>query len=280
MVRHGNHFAFALIVFDNQFHRIDNRHCARGVFVEIFTDAGFQRRHLNGVVLLGHADAFAELTNRSRSVTTTTQTGNGRHTRVIPAFNVLVGHQQVQLTLGHHSVFQIQAREFVLARVNRNGDVVQYPVVQTTVVLELKRTQRVRNTFQGIADAVGEVVHRVDAPLVASLVVFSKLNAVQHRIAHHDKRRSHVDLRTQAGFTFFKTAGTHFLEQRQVLFNAAVAVRAVFTRLRQGAAVFADLFRCQFINVRQAFIDQFDRIGVELIKIIGGVTDVTRPVKT
>ncbi len=121
-------------------------------------------------------------------------------------------------------------------------------------------------------DAVGKVVHRVDAPLVASLVVFSKLNAVQHRIAHHDKRRSHVDLRTQAGFTFFKTAGTHFLEQRQVLFNAAVAVRAVFTRLRQGAAVFADLFRCQFINVRQAFIDQFDRIGVELIKIIGGVT--------
>ena len=101
---------------------------------------------------------------------------------------MLVGHQQVQLTLGHHGVFQIQARELILARVNRNRDVVQYPVVQTTVVLELKRTQRVRNTFQGIADAVGEVVHRVDAPLVASLVVFSKFNTVQHRIAHHDKR--------------------------------------------------------------------------------------------
>ncbi len=193
---------------------------------------------------------------------------------------MLVGYQLVQLTLGHHGVFQIQAREFVLARMNRNGDVVQYPVIQTTVVLELKRTQRVRNTFQRIADAVGEVVHRVDAPLVASLVVFSKLNTVQHRVAHHDKRRSHVDFRTQAGFTFFKTTGTHFFEQRQVLFNAAVAVRAVFTRLRQGAAVFADLFRRQFVNIRQSFVDQFNSIGMEFVKIIGGVTDVARPVKT
>lgn len=134
MVRHGNHFAFALIVFDNQFYWIDNCHCARGVFVKIFTDAGFQRRHLNSVVLLGHANAFAELTNRSRGITTTTQTGNGRHTRIVPAFYVLVGHQLVQFTLGHHGVFQIQTREFVLARMNRNSDVVQNPVVQTTVV--------------------------------------------------------------------------------------------------------------------------------------------------
>ena len=35
------------------------------------------------------------------------------------------------------------------------------------------------NAFQRIADAVGEVVHRVDAPLVASLMMLSELNAVQ-----------------------------------------------------------------------------------------------------
>ncbi|MNL23162.1 hypothetical protein D3C87_1445310 [compost metagenome] len=101
---------------------------------------------------------------------------------------MLVGHQQVQLTLGHHGVFQIQTREFVLTRMHRDGDVIQNPIVQTTVVLELQRTQRVRNAFQRIADAVGEVVHRVDAPLVASLVVLGKFNAIQHRIAHHDER--------------------------------------------------------------------------------------------
>ena len=156
---------------------------------------------------------------------------------------MLVGHQQVQLALGHHGIFQIQAREFVLTRMNRNGDVVQHPVVQTTVILELKRAQGMRNAFQRIADAVGEVVHRVDAPIVAGLVVFGELNAVQHRIAHHNKRRRHVDFRTQARFTFFKTTGTHFFEQRQVLFDATIAVRAVFAWLSQRAAVFADFVR-------------------------------------
>jgi hypothetical protein len=57
----------------------------------------------------------------------------------------------------------------------------------------------VGNAFQRIADAVGEVVHRVDAPLVAGLMMFGKLNAVQHRIAHHDKRRRHIDFGAQAG---------------------------------------------------------------------------------
>ena len=100
-----------------------------------------------------------------------------------------------------------------------------------------------RNAFQRIADAVGKVVHRVNAPLVAGLMVFGELNAVQHRIAHHDKRRSHIDFRTQAGLTFFKATGTHFFEQRQVLFNATIAVRAVFTWLSQRATVFADFVR-------------------------------------
>ncbi len=100
-----------------------------------------------------------------------------------------------------------------------------------------------RNAFQRIADAVGKIVHRVDAPLVAGLVVFGELNTVQHRITHHDKRRSHIDFRAQAGFTFFKTTGTHFFEQCQVLFDATIAERAVFTWLRQSAAVFADLLR-------------------------------------
>ena len=125
MVRHSDKLAFALrVVFDNQFHRIDNRHRARSIFVQIFADAGFQRSDLNRVVLFGHANAFAELTDRGSGVTATAQARDRRHTRIVPAFNVLVGHQQVQLALRHHGVFQIQAREFVLARMNRNGDVV------------------------------------------------------------------------------------------------------------------------------------------------------------
>ena len=269
MVRHRDLFASALrIVFDNQFHWIDHCHRARRVFVQVFANAGFQRRHFDGVVLLGNANTFAELTNGRRGVATTTQARDGRHTRVVPAFNVLVGDQQVQLTLGHHGVFQVQTRELVLTRMHRNGDVIQHPVVQTTVVLEFQRAQRVRNAFQRIADAVGEVVHRVDAPLVTGLVVFSELNAVQHRIAHHDERRRHIDFGTQTRFTFFEATGTHFFKQRQVLFHATIAERAVFTRLSQRTAVFTDFVSRQFVDVCQTFVNQFNRVGIQLIEIV------------
>ena len=76
------------------------------------------------------------------------------------------------------------------------------------------------------------------------------------------------------------SAGAAALAGAVGYFVLTKAMVTINPEINMGAAVFADLFRRQFINVRQAFIDQFDRIGVELIKIIGGVTDVTRPVKT
>ena len=151
----------------------------------------------------------------------------------------------------------------------RNSDVIQYPVVQTTVILELQRTDGMGDPFQRIGNAVGEVVHRVDAPLVAGLMVLSKLDTVDNRIAHHDERRGHVDFGTQTRATFGKLTIFHLLEQRQVLFYAAITIRAVFTRLSQGAAVFAHLLSSQLIHIRQTFLDQLNRILMQLIKIVG-----------
>ena len=244
MIRHSDDFAAALrIVFDHQLNGVDNGHGTRSIFVQIFADAGFQGSDFDSVVLLGHADAFAELTDRLSGIAATAQAGNGRHTRVIPAFDVFFRHQLIQLTLGHHGVFKVEAREFILTRMHGNADVIQHPIVQAAVILKLESTQRVGNSFQRIADAVGKVVHRVDAPLASGLMVIGKLNTVQYRIAHHDKRRSHIDFRAQAGFTLGKSTATHFFKQRQVLFHAAIAIRAIFTRLFQGAAVLTDLIR-------------------------------------
>ena len=53
--------------------------------------------------------------------------------------------------------------------------------------------------------------------------------------------RSHVDLRAQNPRSVGELPGPHALEQIQVLFDGAVAVRAVFARLGQRAAVFANL---------------------------------------
>ncbi|MNC04137.1 hypothetical protein D3C75_515700 [compost metagenome] len=110
MVRHRDHFNFALReVFNDNFYRIQNRHRTRRVLVQVVTDTRFQGSHFNGVVLLGHTNALTEFTNRSGSVTTTTQTRDGRHTWVIPTLYNLLSHQLVQLALGHDGVFEIQA---------------------------------------------------------------------------------------------------------------------------------------------------------------------------
>ncbi|CSC81587.1 Uncharacterised protein [Vibrio cholerae] len=53
-----------------------------------------------------------------------------------------------------------------------------------------------RNAFERIRNTVCEIVHRIDAPLVTRLVVFSKTHTVQNRITHYDKRRCHIDFCT------------------------------------------------------------------------------------
>ena len=136
------------------------------------------------------------------------------------------------------------------------------------------------NPFQGIRNAVSKIVHRVDAPFVARLVMFSKLDTIQNRIAHNNERRSHVDLGAQARCALGKLAVTHFFEQSQILFNAAVTVRAIFTRRRQGATVFTDLLRSQLINISQALSNQFYRVLVQLIEVVGGITHCATPLET
>jgi hypothetical protein len=136
----------------------------------------------------------------------------------------------------------------------------------------------VGNAFQRIADAVGEVVHRVDAPLVAGLVVFSELNAVQHRIAHHDERRRHIDFGTQAGFAFFEATGTHFFKQRQVLFHAAIADGLFYPARSAYRGIHG--FRRQTVRQHTPdLVDQFNRVGKQLIEIVRGVADIARPVE-
>nr|QBM91348.1 hypothetical protein NNIBIDOC_00015 [Salmonella sp.] len=126
-------------------------------------------------------------------------------------------------------------------------------VIQTTVVTGTQAYTEVHNTFQHHADAVGEVVHiRVDAPLVASLVVFSKLNTefcTGSRITIGEAMS--IFARRQA-LPSSKPPARIFFEQRRGFSSTLGRGTGCFTRLRQGAAVFADLFRRQFVNIRQS----------------------------
>ncbi len=103
-------------------------------------------------------------------------------------------------------------------------------------------------------------------------------DAIHHRIAHVQVRRRHVDLGAQRARAVGKFARAHALEQVEVLFDRAIAIRAVFARLGQRAAILAHLFGAQIVDIRFARLDQLHRPGIELVEVVGGVEHPIAPV--
>ncbi len=70
----------------------------------------------------------------------------------------------------------------------------------------------------------------------------------------------------------------HALEQVEILFDRAIAVRALLAGLGQRAAILAHLLRAQIVDVRLARLDQLHRPRVQLVEVIGGVEHAVAPV--
>jgi hypothetical protein len=58
------------------------------------------------------------------------------------------------------------------------------PVIKFTPNLELERAERMSDAFETIADRVGIVIERVDAPLVTNVGVRMELNSVNDWVSH------------------------------------------------------------------------------------------------
>ena len=137
--------------------------------------------------------------------------------------------------------------------------------------VELERADGVGDVLDGVALAVGEVVHRVDAPLVARAVVGGVLDAVEERVAHHHVGMRHVDPGAQHLLAVGIFAVAHLTEEAEVLLDAAVPVRALDARLVHGAAALGDLFLGLVVDVGEAPLDELLGPGVELVEVVGGV---------
>jgi hypothetical protein len=74
-----------------------------------------------------------------------------------------------------------------------------------------------------VAEAVGVVVERVDAPLVAGVVVGDVADAVEERVAQPDVGRGHVDPGAEGAGAVGELACAHALEEVEVLGDGAVA---------------------------------------------------------
>ena len=102
---------------------------------------------------------------------------------VVPAVHDVLFHQFPQIALAHHRVGHVQPRELTLDGEGAQMQVVDDPLVQRPVVLELQAAHAVGDALDGVLDGVGKVVHRVDAPLVALPMMLGVLDAVDGRVA-------------------------------------------------------------------------------------------------
>ncbi len=174
---------------------------------------------------------------------------------------------------------EVEARELVLVRLGRHRQVLDEPVVERPVRLELQRADGVRDALDGVGLAVREVVHGVDAPGVAGARVLGVQDAVEHGVAQVDVGRGHVDARAQDARAVRELPGAHAREEVEALVGRPVPPRARPARLGERAAVLADLLGGEVLHVGLAGLDQFDRPLVELLEVVRGEVQVLAPVE-
>ena len=107
--------------------------------------------------------------------------------------------------------------------------------------------------------AVGQVVHRIDAPRVAGAMVRGLADPVHHRVAQIDVGRGHVDLRPQRLGPVGELARPH--PRNRSRFSSTERSRNGDwpARLGQRAAVLADLIGRQIVDIRLAVLDELHR---------------------
>ncbi len=160
-----------------------------------------------------------------------------------------------------------------------DSQLVQEPVVQGSVVLELQCADGVRYPLERIGYRVRVVVHRIDAPVVAGAVVRGPQDPVDDRIPHVEVGRCHIDLRPQCLRAVGKIARPHPAEQRQVLLRAARAPGALPAGLRERTAILLDLVGAEVADVGPAVHDELLGELVQPPEVIGGEEEPVVPVE-
>ena len=139
VVLHREYLALALgIVGHRQLHRVQHRHGALRMRVQVLPQAVLQEAVLNGVGGLCHADALAEAADGGGGVSPAAQTAQRGHPGIVPAGNIVLLHQLTQLPLGHDRVVDAQPGKLDLPGMGRQLTVLDDPVVQGPVRLELQ----------------------------------------------------------------------------------------------------------------------------------------------
>ena len=247
--------------------------------VQVLAQRVLEEGDLDEAVVPGDADTLAEGAESLGGDAAAAEPGDGGHARIVPAIDQLLLHELEQLALAHHRVGEVEAGKLGLLGAIGQVEREEEPVVEIAVVLELEGADRVGDAFNPVREAVGKIVERVDAPVLARAVMLGVADAVDRRIAELHVGVGHVDPRADDVGAVGELAFAHPLQEIEVLFHGAGGVGAEGARLADAAAVFADLFLGERADVGLAAADELDRKIEELLVIVRGVEELVAPVE-
>ena len=154
---------------------------------------------------------------------------------------------------------------------------IQYPVIEGTMILEFQRAQRVRDSFQRIGDAMGVVIHWINTPFVTRPMMADMANPVNHGIAQVDIGGSHIDSGAQNVSAVRKLASLHAAKEVKIFLDGAVTIGTVLTCLRKRASQRADFLGSKAVHVGFTLLDEMFGKLVELVKVVRRIVQVLAP---
>src|SRR5579872_3163071 len=260
------------VVVDDYFQRTKNGHDAFGSFIEILTDEVLEEPELGCSIRFRNAYPAAEIADRLRGVAAEAHSGDGGHTRIVPAGDVAFLNESQEAALAEQRVGDAEPVELDLLRMI-NPEPFDVPIVERAVIFEFQTAAGVGDAFDGIRLTVGKIVHRVDGPLIAGAMMLGVNDAVHDGIAQVEIGRRHVDFGAERARTVGEFAVLHALKQFEIFADGTVPVGALLAGFGESAALFADFVGGQVADVRVSLIDQLDGPFIELLEIIGGIED-------
>ena len=183
-------FALSLgVVINNDLERAKNSHCTGSLGIEVVSYASFKQAVINHAVRLGNTYPVNEIPYGGGTVATPSHAAKSNHSRIIPSGNnSLVNHFE-KLSLARYTIVDIKTGKLNLSRRLFKTDLLNNPVVKRSVIFKLKRTKRECYALLGIRKRMSKIIHRIDAPLVACLMMRNMRNSVNNRVTHIEVRR-------------------------------------------------------------------------------------------
>ena len=258
---------------------LQHAHHPGGRVVQVVPDGVFELSDVHTAVGLRHTDHLAEVPDRLGRHAPAAEPGDGGHPGVVPPLHVLLLHETEELPLAQHRVVQVQPGHLVLMGPGLlEAHLLQQPVVDLPVVLELQRADGVGDVLEGVGETVGEVVEGVDAPRIAPAIVLGVTDPVEDRVPHDHVGMSHVDLGPEDEGPVLELPGLHPPEEVEVLLRGAIPIWALRPGPGDRSPTLPDLLLALLVDVGLPLLDEDLCALVQLLEVVRGEVEVLPPV--